>query len=546
MAVTAQDLVPDGLPTSLSGAYLAGRSADKAHDISAAATYYGAALADDYDNPALLERVLVLRLAAGEIDAAQSLAERLVAADDRNPIARLVLATEAIKGGDYEKAKTGLARSAQAPLAALTGGLLGAWADFALGHADAALAAVDSLSGPSWYGIFKDFHHAAIADAAGRSDDAVAAIRRAYNTDKTALRVVESYARILARAGKSDEAIQALETYIATQPLNPVIRDLLADLKAGKKPAPIAATAQQGAAEVLYGLGSAIGTDEGTELPAAYLQSAHYLDPDAFLPLIALGDVFQSANQCDEALAVYGRVPASSPLIRNADIQSGLCLDSIGKTDEGAAHIKRVTDSDPSDLEAIMALGAVYRAHDRFAEAADVYSKGIATIADKAKADWRIFYFRGVSLERSKRWDEAEADFKQALAIDPNQPQVLNYLGYSWVDKGIHLDEALKMIQAAVDRRPNDGYIVDSLGWAYFRLGRLDDAVDQLERAVELKPEDSVINDHLGDALWKAGRKREATFQWAHARDLDPEPEERAKIVKKLESGMPANGGSDG
>src|SRR4029079_4853853 len=229
-------------------------------------------------------------------------------------------------------------------------------------------------------------------------------------------------------------------------------------------------------------------------LPAAYLQAAHYIDPQSFLPILALGDVFESAQRCEDALAMYGRIPVANPLRRNADIESGLCLDSLDRSDEAAQHVKRVVDADPADLEAVMALGAIYRAHDHFAEAADTYAKGIATIADKSKADWRIFYFRGVSLERSKRWDEAEADFRQALAIDPNQPQVLNYLGYSWVDKGIHLQDALKMIQTAVDMRPNDGYIVDSLGWAYFRLGRLDDAVEELEKAVDLKPEDSVIN----------------------------------------------------
>jgi Flp pilus assembly protein TadD len=256
--------------------------------------------------------------------------------------------------------------------------------------------------------------------------------------------------------------------------------------------------------------------------------------------------MLQSGQRCEDAVAVYGRIPESSPLRSIADIQSGLCLDELNRVDEAAAHVKRVVDGDPANLEAVMALGNIYRAHNRFGEAAEAYSRGIGTIADKSKADWRIFYFRGVSFERSKHWPDAEADFKQALVINPNQPQVLNYLGYSWVDMGMNLDQALNMIKTAVDLRPNDGYIVDSLGWAYFKLSRYDEAVTQLERAVELKPEDSVINDHLGDAFWRVGRKLEATFQWKHARDLGPDPEERDKIVKKLESGMPANAHSAG
>lgn len=546
LASTVGDLVPDGLPLTLSGSYLAGRSADNDHDLQAAIHYFNDALQADPENPTLLERVLILRLAAGQFDGVDSLAERLTAVDARNPLARLLLATEALKAGGYGDAQTQLAQAVKAPLSVLTTGLMTAWAYQGLGNTDMALKTVDGLNGPPWYGIFKSYHHALIANAAGRMDDAVNAITGAYTTDSTALRVVEGYARIMAQAGKRDQAIKALVTFLDTQPNQPVIRQLLEDLRSGKTPEPVARSAQLGAAEVLYGLGSAIGIDDGAELPAAYLQLAHFLDPNAYLPLLALGDLLQQANRCQDSIELYARIPSDSVLRRFADIQAGLCLEALDRVDEAAAHIKRVVEADPSDLEAVMALGNIYRAHNRFTEAADAYSRGIATIKNPAKADWRIYYYRGVSLERDKHWPEAEKDFQQALAINPEQPQVLNYLGYSWVDRGENLDKALDMIKKAVDLRPNDGYIVDSLGWAYFKLSRYDDAVEQLERAVELKPEDSVINDHLGDALWKVGRKREATFQWNHARDLDPEPAEREKIVKKLENGLSADGRNDG
>jgi tetratricopeptide (TPR) repeat protein len=545
-AATVSDLVPDDLPLTLSGSYLAARSADTGHDLQAAIHYFGDTLAADPENPTLLERVLILRLAAGQFDGIDSLAERLTAVDARNPLARLLLATEALKSGAFADAQTQLSQAVKAPLSVLTTGLLTAWAYQGLGNTDMALKTVDGLNGPPWYGIFKSYHHALIANAAGRTEDAVHAITGAYATDSTALRVVEAYARIMAQAGKRDQAIRALVTFLDTQPNQPIIKQLLAELKDGKTPEPIARAAQLGAAEVLYGLGSAIGTDDGAELPAAYLQLAHFLDPNAYLPLLALGDLLQQASRCQDAIDLYARIPSDSVLRRFADIQSGLCLEALNRVDEAAAHVKRVVDADPSDLEAVSALGNIYRAHDRFTEAAEAYSRGIATIKDPSRADWRIYYYRGVSLERAKRWPEAEKDFEQALKINPEQPQVLNYLGYSWVDRGENLDKALGMIKKAVDLRPNDGYIVDSLGWAYFKLNRYDDAVEQLERAVELKPEDSVINDHLGDALWKVGRKREATFQWNHARDLDPEPAEREKIVKKLENGLTADGRNDG
>jgi Flp pilus assembly protein TadD len=192
----------------------------------------------------------------------------------------------------------------------------------------------------------------------------------------------------------------------------------------------------------------------------------------------------------------------------------------------------------PSDVDAIMALGNILRARKSFAECADVYSKGITAIGTPEKPNWLIFYFRGICNERNKNWDQAEKDLKEALKLFPDQPHVLNYLGYSWIDQGSNLDEGMRMIRRAVEQRPDDGYIVDSLGWAYFRLGNYDEAVKNLERAVELKPDDPTINDHLGDAYWKTGRTLEANFQWSHARDLKPEPEDLVKIKQKLASGL--------
>jgi tetratricopeptide (TPR) repeat protein len=533
--------------SSLAGSYLAGRSADVARDMKAAATYFSAALARDPDNPILLERVIVLRVANGEIVPARELADRLVEIDRLNPLARLVRSTMDFKDGQYQKAREEIEETAPAPLALLTGGLLTAWSQQGTGDIDGAMKTIQELSGPSWYGIFQDYHQALIADLAGRKEEAVERITSAFNADGSALRVVEAYGVILARAGERQDAITGLRAFMAEQPTNPVIGALLAELEAGVTPPPVASTPVEGAAEVLYGLGAAIGTDQGTELPAAYLHLSRYLKPEADLTLMALGDLLFGSERCEDALEVYDIIPAASTLRRNADIQSALCLDLLDRTDDAAARLNALVTADAEDLEAIAALGNIFRGRERFAEAAATYSKGIATIGEPNPSQWRIYYFRGVANERSKNWTQAEADLKLALQLSPDQPQVLNYLGYSWVDMGTNLDEGLDMIRKAVDQRPNDGYIVDSLGWAYYRLGRYDEAVEQLERAAELRPEDPVINDHLGDAYWQVGRKLEATFQWNHARDLDPEPADLEKIVKKLESGLAENDtGRDG
>jgi tetratricopeptide (TPR) repeat protein len=536
-ADTQSPIAADETPRSLSGAYLAARSADQAHDIDTALAYFDEATAVDPANPVLLERVVILRLAQGEIAKAAEAAKGLTTVDTENPLGRLTLAAEAIDRNDFAGAQAELAKSARSPLGTLTNGLIRGWL-VSKGGIDGAMASINSLSGPPWYEIFKDYHRALIADTAGMEKEALESITRAYQTDGAAIRVVDAYARINARAGNKDEAIRAITAFSGGTPYHPLMKMLLAEIRIGGTVAPLAAGPKDGVAEVLYGLGSAIGLEDGPELPAAYLQLAHFLKPHDDLITLATADIFQSSRNCEKAIAIYKTIPPTSKLRRNSQVQLGNCLETMHRSDEGAAEIKAVVDADPSDIDAVIALGNIYRNRDRFTEAADAYSRGIATITAPTKDDWRIYYLRGMSYERDKRWPQAEADLKQALALNPDQPQVLNYLGYSWVDQGVNLDKALDMIRAAVDLRPEDGYIIDSLGWAYYRLGRYEEAVTQLEKAVELKPADPVINDHFGDALWKAGRKLEAQFQWNHARDLGPEKDALPIILKKIQSGL--------
>lgn len=527
-----------GMPPSFSGSYLAGRSADQARDIGAAVRFYSDALTADPDNPALTERLLLLGLANNDLDEAFQLAQRLIGVDETNPAGRLALASRALKQGKNAEAADIISKIGPAELATLTSGLIQAWVQFGDGKVDEALKTIAALRGPDWYKIFKDFHTALILDAAGRTGEAATAIKQAYVDDASALRIVVAYARILTRAGERDEAIRALTAFGGDTPRHPELRYILADIKDGKTLSPVTTTVNGGVAEALYGLGSAIGVDDGPELPAAYLRLSAYLDVGDYLATEAIGDIFQSVNRCEDAIKLYDQVPRTAAIRRNADIQTGSCLAALDKPDEGAKLIERVIDADPNDIEAAIELGNIYRANNRFADAAAAYSRGIKAVGTPEKADWRIFYYRGVALERSKQWPQAEADFKQALTLNPDRPEVLNYLGYSWVDRGENLDEALDMIKKAVSLSPNDGYIVDSLGWAYHRLKRDPEAVTTLENAIELKGGDATINDHLGDVYWAVGRKREAYFQWAHARDSEPEKEDLPRILQKLQHGL--------
>jgi tetratricopeptide (TPR) repeat protein len=353
------------------------------------------------------------------------------------------------------------------------------------------------------------------------------------------LRITEAYARWLSRNKDAASATAIYEAFDKKLARHPLVQEGLRDTKAGKKLPPLVDSAQAGAAEALYGIGATLSRRGGEDLALVYLQLALHLQPSHPLALLSLADLYETVKKPQMAIKVYERVPASSPLKRNAQIQLATDLDSADRSDEAIKILKDVIAQDPKDLEAIMALGNIERGRKKFADCAKTYSLGVDSLpANNDKANSVYYYYRGICLERSKQWPKAEADMRKALELQPDQPHVLNYLGYSWIDQGVNLDEGMKMIKRAVEQRPDDGYIVDSLGWAYYRIGNYEEAVKHLERAIDLKPEDPTINDHLGDAYWRVGRKLEAKFQWAHARDLKPEAEELPKIEAKIQNGL--------
>ena len=525
--------------TSASGSYLAARHAGQQRDAASAAAYYRAALKRDPNNAELLDRAFLSFLVDGDVDEAVKFAERVAQADKNDRVARLVLGVNALKRKQYGSAKRDLAQSIRGPITDLTASLLSAWSTFATNDSKGAVAAIDHLAGPDWYAIFKDLHAGLIYDLAGNQKEAGKRLERAHKLDSTALRVVQAYGSWLSRNRSPKEALAVFEAFDKTLPRHPLVMESMDKLKAGEKLPALVTNAQAGAAEALYGLGASLGRRGGEDLGLVYLQLSLFLSPSHPLALLSLADLYESLKKPELAIKIYERVPPGSPLHRNAAIQLAANLDSLERADDAQKHLEALIKQNPDDLEAIMALGNVLRGHKKFAECANVYSKGIATISKPEKANWIVFYFRGICYERSKQWAKAETDLKKALELFPDQPHVLNYLGYSWIDQGVKLDEGMEMIKKAVQQRPDDGYIVDSLGWAYYRLGNYEEATKQLERAIELKPEDPTINDHLGDAYWRVGRVLEAKFQWAHARDLKPDAEELPKIEEKLKSGLP-------
>jgi tetratricopeptide (TPR) repeat protein len=525
---------------TMSGSYLAARHASVERDSAAAAAFYRSALRIDPKNNELLDRAFISSLADGDIDEAVKLADRILTIDKSNKVARLVVGVRDLKMKKYTAAQSNINQSVRGPITDLVATLLSGWATYGAGDTKAAVANIDKLTGPEWYPIFKDLHSGMILELAGKEKEAGVRLERAYKLDDSMLRVADDYARWLTRNKDDATATAIYQAFDKKLPRHPLVQDALRQTKAGKKMSPLVDSAQTGAAEALYGIGATLTRRGGEDLALVYLQLSLYLAPNHPLALLSLADLYESVKKPAMAIKVYERMPANSVLKRNAQIQLATNLDAADRSDEAIKILKGVSAQDPKDIEAIMALGNIERGRKKFADCAETYAQGIAALPDaNEKNNWVYYYYRGICEERSKQWNKAEADMRKALQLQPEQPHVLNYLGYSWIDQGVNLDEGMKMIKRAVDQRPDDGYIVDSLGWAYYRIGNYEDAVKNLERAIDLKPEDPTINDHLGDAYWRTGRTLEAKFQWAHARDLKPEPEELPKIEAKIENGLP-------
>jgi tetratricopeptide (TPR) repeat protein len=541
-AATAPAPAPAELsPENAAGSYLAARHAGAERDATAAAAYYMDVLKLDPKNPDLLSRTFLSVLTNGDIDQASRLAERMLDVDHTDKISHLVIGIRELKLMHYGAAKQNFAQSVRGPVTDLTAALLSAWAQAGAGDAHGAVDTLDKLSGPDWYGIFKDLHAGFILDLAGDKKGAQKRYESAYKTDPSAMRTVQAYGRFLSRNGSKDDALKVYQDFAKVLPDHPLINEEMKAIADGQKLPTLVDSPQAGAAEALYGLGASIGRRGGEDLALIYLQLALYLQPSHAMALLSLGDLYEDLKKPDLAIKAYERVPANSSLSRNAEIQMAVDLDALDRTDEAKQRLQHVIAQRSKDTEAIIELGNIQRSRKDFAGCADTYSKAIDTVPNPEKSNWVMFYFRGICYERSHQWPAAEADMKKALDLFPEQPLVLNYLGYSWVDQGVHLDQGMDMIRRAVEQRPDDGYIVDSLGWAYFRTGNYDEAVKNLERAVELKPEDPTINDHLGDAYWRVGRMLEAHFQWSHAKDLKPEPDDLPKIEAKLQNGLPSD-----
>lgn len=528
-------------PRSALGSYLAARHAQIQHDYGNAAQFLDRALVNDTSNYDLVRRAFLLRLSEGRIADAVPLAQRVVDIDGRSGLAALVLLEQDIKAARYDVAAQTAASMPRDGAQRFAVPLLQAWAEAGRGRPAPALQALDSMGGSNGLQPLRDLHAALVEDYADHVDDAVVSYQKLLGgTQPPTWRVTELAGNFFERHGRGEEARRLYQRSINLQGLGDMAAIGIARIDKGEIPPRLIVSPADGAAEGLFDLAGLLNQRDTADAALVYARLAVDLSPGFALAQLLIGEIRDSEDRPADALAVYQSVDPKSPFSWLARLRAALELDVLNRTDEAVAQLKVMAAERPARAEALVELGDILRAHKRFSEAAAAYDGAIGRTPSPQTSDWRLFYSRGVALERSGQWLRAETDLKRALDLQPDQPLVLNYLGYSWIDKGQNLRDALGMIQRAVQLRPNDGYIVDSLGWAFFRLGDFSQASRYLERAIELLPEDPTINDHLGDAYWRTGRIAEARFQWRRALQFQPEADEVKGIQGKLDRGLSA------
>ncbi len=526
----AADSVPAG-SADLWAAYLRGRIAQDSADEAGALGAFSAALAEDPTSEELQLRVMALATSEGRLDLALPIARNLARSGGASGLAEILLATDAVKRGNRTEAVAAGIGIPGTGFFGLAGGLIRAWTLMVPpADPDGALAEIDKLDDHSGLG---DLQGALIADLAGRKDEATKRFKAALARGTAPLRLTQLAGNFFERSGDTAGASALYDRYAAG---NTGGLGFTPALSTAGPPAPLVADARHGLAEALFDLASLTREAQVPELALITIRLSLDLAPDSGLAAIVLADAMEAEHRPAEALAVYRGIDPHSPLGWTARLREAALLDATGDHDGGIALLRALAAERPDRPEPVILLGDILRDHDDDRGAVEAYGEALDRVgADPKSRYWSLHFSRGVALERLGDWARAEPELRAALAARADDAAILNYLGYSLVDRGVKLDEALNLIERAVALRPRDGAYVDSLGWAYFRLRDYDKAERTLERAVELLPSDPEVTEHLGDAYWQGGRKSEARLQWRRALDLAPKPDMAKRLTAKLD-----------
>ncbi len=530
-------------PLTLDGLYLAARVAEEDHDYDASADQLDKALQHAPGDPDLIYAAFRVRLYAGRFDGAAQLAPQVLAAKPGDGLANLVLAIQQIRRGDYRTAEMQIGRIGNENQLGPLRDYVMAWLKAGEKEFVPAREYLAKLAPPSGERAEAPslVIQAQIDEMAGDKQSAEAKYRRAATLDPGGLRVELAVVDGLRRVGKADEATKLLKDFAAKYSDSLVLDHLLSP----SAPMPKPPTTASGIADILFDVGGILGSNQRvpqTDLALIFLQLSVELKPDNDFAWLTISSIYEQFDKIPKATAALAKIGPNSALYWQARLRSATLEAQDGKVDQAVAKLKALTAEKPDRIDAALTLADLLRTKERFAEAVQAYTTAIGRIKTPEERYWPMYFGRGICLERVKQWPRAEADMKKALELSPEQPYVLNYLGYSWIDQGLNLDAGMKMLKRATELRPDDGAITDSVGWAYYRLGQYDKAVEWCERASEQKGDDATVVEHLGDAYWHVGRFREARFEWNRALNQKPDKDRIPVLLDKVSNGLsPAN-----
>lgn len=526
-----------GHAQGLAGSYLAATQANYDNDFQAAALYYTRALAADPDNQVLLQNALLAYLSKGDVDQGLALARRLETLEANSQLAQLILLTNDIRLGEFQSAASYF--EGDVGFSPLLDGLLQGWIQLGLGQMSEATVLFEKMTSNNAMKVFSDYHRALTLAVVG-DFEAAEVIFQGENGQPIRLGRASliAHLEILSQLDRNDEALAIIAAALNGSGDLEIV-DMRTRLQTGETlPFNSIANVREGAAEVFLTLASVLAGEENDRFGLIYGRLAEFLRPDSVIANLLVADLLNDQGRFELAVRNFNKVPADHPSFHSAEIGRAEALQAGGNMDAAIEVLRSLTKSHSSIPTVFTSLGDALRRESKFAEATAAYSAAIALLPEPAGNQWFLYYSRGITLEREGDWDAAETDFRYALELSPNQPLVLNYLGYGLVEKRIKLEEAQEMIRIAVNLRPNDGYITDSLGWVLYRVDKFEEAVPHMERAVALMPVDPIINDHLGDTYWMVGRKLEAAFQWQRALSFKPEEKDAERMRLKLEIGL--------
>lgn len=519
------------------GSYLAARQAGLLNDFAVASRYFTKSLLADPGNAYLLENAMTSFIALDQMDRAIPVAQAMVDRGYDSQIAHLTLKIADFKAERWEDIFKALEQGRN--VGPLVDGLSQGWAHLGQGNINRSLASFDQVietEGMGAYGMtHKAYALASVGDFEGAEAIFVAGapIGMRYSRQSAIAR-----AQILSQLGRNDDALAVLDSVFGSQP-DSRVSVLRSELAAGAAVAYDAVrTPAQGMSELMLVIAGLVQGDAPDQFTLMYARAATYLQPENTPAVLMVAGILEDMAQHDLANAAYASVSPDDPSFHAAELGRAAVLRSAERYDAAIEVLEALSRTHPNLPEVYATKGDTLRQAERYDDAITSYTRALALYDDESAAKWFVYYTRAIAYHKLDDWAPAEADFRAALALRPDQPQVLNYLGYSLVERGEKLDEALQMIEIAAAARPDNGAIVDSLGWVYFQLGHYDEAVVHLERAASLEPVDPVINDHLGDAFWAVGREIEARFQWHRALSFGPEETEAIRIRDKLARGL--------